>query len=61
VTRLTGWKIEIWFSAGAGNFSHCQLAQTDFGPTQPLIQWIAGSYNLGDKAAGAWSWLPTSI
>jgi hypothetical protein len=60
---LAGWPKTQSSSPGRiKNCLFCLSSRQTLGPTQPPIQWVPGSFSLGSKAAGAWSWSlpPTS-
>jgi hypothetical protein len=57
----TGWTVGVRFPVGVGIFLFTNASRPALGPAQPPIQWVPGAVSLGGKAAGAWSWLLTSI
>jgi hypothetical protein len=55
---LDDWGVGVRFPVGSSIFS--KSSRPALGSTQPPIQWVPGALSPGGKAAGAWSWPPTS-
>lgn len=49
----------LWSNSDTENFLFSTMLRLAFGPTQPHIQWMKGSFALG-KTDGVWRWPLTS-